>query len=371
MIHARSAGSRRRVLVAPLILAALTFLLAAAQADAGHRCGHKGKTCAPPADTTPPDTTITSGPSGTISSGPVSFSFSSNESASTFECRLDASSWAACSSPKSYSAPASGGHTFEVRAKDAVGNLDASPAARSFTIQSTTGTTPPPPSGAKATTTAAGAPVLADADAAARVTRSSFEPRSINAQANQRRPSAGELSHFFTYSPNWGPCAETFKARITGNFTGTTDEIIQWAAHKWGIDEDITRAVAVKESNWNQDARGDWDSNIQDFQSYGLTQVRRNSGGLVAPNWNGTFPLSRDSTAFNLDYWGASVRQYYEGCATWLHDVGDNGATYAAGDIWGSVGAWYAGRWWNAGAQWYIGDVKTNLTNRTWAQPGF
>jgi autotransporter family porin len=36
--------------------------------------------------------------------------------------------------------------------------------------------------------------------------------------------------------------------RVTGNFTGTTDEIIQWAAHKWGIDEDVVRSVATAES---------------------------------------------------------------------------------------------------------------------------
>ena len=240
----------------------------------------------------------------------------------------------------------------------------------------TTGTTNPPAAGqaaadqATAITTAVGAPILSDAAAAAPVSRSSFEPRARNAQANQRVPSASELIRFFAFSPNWGPCAEPLKARISGNFTGTTDEIIQWAAHKWGIDVDIVRAVAVKESWWNQDAQGDEDSPGV-FMSYGLMQVRRNSPSGVAPNWNGTFPLSRDSTAFNLDYWGASVRQYHDGCATWLHDVGDNGATYAAGDIWGSVGAWYAGRWRNAGARSYINDVKANLANRTWAQPGF
>ena len=44
-------------------------------------------------------------------------------------------------------------------------------------------------------------------------------------------------------------------ARVTGNFTGTTDQIIQWAACKWGIDEDIVRAQAAKESGWHQTRR--------------------------------------------------------------------------------------------------------------------
>ena len=37
----------------------------------------------------------------------------------------------------------------------------------------------------------------------------------------------------------------------TGNFTGTTDEIIQWAACKWGFDENTLRAQVAKESYWS------------------------------------------------------------------------------------------------------------------------
>ncbi len=85
-------------------------------------------------DTTPPDTTITSGPSGSTTATDASFAFASSESGSTFQCRLDAAAWAACSSPKSYSALAVGSHTFEVRATDAAGNVDASPASRSWTV---------------------------------------------------------------------------------------------------------------------------------------------------------------------------------------------------------------------------------------------
>ena len=33
---------------------------------------------------------------------------------------------------------------------------------------------------------------------------------------------------------------------VTGIFTGTTDDIIQWASCKWGIDEDIIRAPTAK-----------------------------------------------------------------------------------------------------------------------------
>ena len=44
--------------------------------------------------------------------------------------------------------------------------------------------------------------------------------------------------------------------RVTGAFAGTTDEIIQWVACKWGVDEDHVRAQVIAESNWNQGAIG-------------------------------------------------------------------------------------------------------------------
>jgi hypothetical protein len=94
----------------------------------------------PPPDTTPPNTTISSGPSGTSTSASASFAFTSSESGSTFQCRLDAGAWGSCTSPKAYSGLANGSHTFDVRATDAAANTDASPASTTWTVA-----VPPPP----------------------------------------------------------------------------------------------------------------------------------------------------------------------------------------------------------------------------------
>ena len=88
-------------------------------------------------DTTPPDTSITSAPPTTTSSTSASFSFTS-EANSSFECKLDAGTFGACSPPKAYSGLAAGSHTFEVRARDAAGNLDATPARHTWTISGCT-----------------------------------------------------------------------------------------------------------------------------------------------------------------------------------------------------------------------------------------
>jgi len=96
-------------------------------------------------DTTPPDTTITSGPASgsSTTSTSASFSFSSSENGSTFQCMLDGAAWSACTSPQSYSSLATGSHTFAVRAIDAAGNVDPTPASVTWTVTAAKDTTPP------------------------------------------------------------------------------------------------------------------------------------------------------------------------------------------------------------------------------------
>jgi hypothetical protein len=107
---------------------------------------------APAPDTTPPDTSVTSGPTGTTSDNTPTFAFTATEAGSTFECKVDSGAWATCTSPWTTSALAGGPHGVSVRAKDAAGNTDASPATRSFTV----GTAPPTDTTAPDTTIGSG-----------------------------------------------------------------------------------------------------------------------------------------------------------------------------------------------------------------------
>jgi hypothetical protein len=85
-------------------------------------------------DTTAPETTIDSGPSGTVSNGSTTFTFSASEAGSTFQCSLDGAAFSTCSSPQSYSNLPNGDHTFQVRASDQAGNTDASPASQTWKV---------------------------------------------------------------------------------------------------------------------------------------------------------------------------------------------------------------------------------------------
>jgi hypothetical protein len=86
-------------------------------------------------DTTPPETAIASGPSGTVTSETASFTFSSPDGTAKFQCQVDAGSWSDCESPKTYTGLGAGTHTFLVRAHDPAGNVDATPAARTWTVE--------------------------------------------------------------------------------------------------------------------------------------------------------------------------------------------------------------------------------------------
>ncbi len=79
---------------------------------------------------TAPNTTITSGPSGTKYTSLAKFSFTSSISGSTFQCKLDTGSWTSCTSPKTYRVSYKS-HTFQVRAVKS-GAADSTPAPRSW-----------------------------------------------------------------------------------------------------------------------------------------------------------------------------------------------------------------------------------------------
>jgi RNA polymerase sigma factor (sigma-70 family) len=85
-------------------------------------------------DSSPPNTTITAHPRVNSTDSSPTFRFSSSEPNSTFECRLDGGSWRACSSPRTYSGIGDGWHVFRVRARDASGNVDPTPATWSWSI---------------------------------------------------------------------------------------------------------------------------------------------------------------------------------------------------------------------------------------------
>jgi len=220
------------------------------------------------------------------------------------------------------------------------------------------------------------------------------------------RASLASLPRDSSYAARW---YTWLRPRVTGAHVGTTDENIQWAACKWGISDNLLRAIAVHESTWTQydtyssgrcvlkmgcgdmitqstvasrkycafisQAGHDYERDYgrgrcpATFSIVGVKSWQDPKWGAMPHNQNGTFPFNRDSTAFALDYLGSFLRGCYEGWVPWLANTGDK--RYAAGDLWGCVGAWYAGAWKTAPAKTYIGLVRGDLRKRMWLEPGF
>ena len=171
-------------------------------------------------DLTAPNTTIDSGPADPSNDTTPAFAFSSTESGSTSERRAAGGGWTACTSPHTTAALGQGSHTFDVRATDAAGNADGTPATRSWTIDLTA-----------PNTTIDSAPPALDNDPTPTFTFSSSEPGST---FECRVDGGGWASCSSPHTT--GTLADgshTFDVRATdtaGNTDGTP------ASHTWSLD---------------------------------------------------------------------------------------------------------------------------------------
>jgi hypothetical protein len=212
----------------------------------------------------------------------------------------------------------------------------------------------------------------------AREVRASPSPefRPMNAQSN--RDTGHHVPPSFFPSGD-SPQAANLAPLISGDFTGTTREILQWAACKWGIDQNVVFAQAALESWWQQAQLGDWTTNAalcppghgigadgrpdECPQSYGILQ---NKYLFEKAAWPGIDA----STAMNVDAAYAIWRSCYDGYEIWLNS-GAKSRPYHAGDLWGCIGRWFTGDWYTPAADGYIDLVKEYLSEQVWLQPSF
>ena len=212
-----------------------------------------------------------------------------------------------------------------------------------------------------------------DATCAAAV-QPAAEVRPQNTTANNSVPSNPSTIPWSTGLNGW-PHFVADRDLVTGNYKGTTDEILQWVSCKWGIDINLVRADAWTESNWIQSTVGDSCGTAGDA-SYGILQVKNaNCSGQTV---HGGYPYTQDDTALDADYWGARLRACFDGAfydgGQWLYNgqsmaqvLAAHGQDYA---MWGCVGSWYSGSWYDSGAQSYIAKVQSYETSKPWLSLG-
>ena len=243
--------------------------------------------------------------------------------------------------------------------------------------------TPTPTGTPKLGTIPPGSILPTDAQCNSLVTLSSWEPRPDNYIANHTMPSATFLvSYINNVAGGEGGAPGSFLQRVDGQFTGTTDEILQWAACKWGFDVNTVRATAVNETYWHQDGIGDVGNGV----SLGILQVKSSdypsTCEAVAASGNPADVTNPDcyshlSTSFDADYKLAQQRACFEGQIDYLRSRTPSPGypAYPNGTVdqmlWGCIGQWYSGSWYDSGAISYIQQVKQYLSDQTWLQPGF
>ena len=210
-----------------------------------------------------------------------------------------------------------------------------------------------------------------------------------NAAFNVPPPGGVPASFYSNPTPSSGggiPASDY--ANVTGNYAGTTDQIVRWAACKWGIDEDVVRAQGQIESGWDQGEPGDKRTSQStcvngSFSALWNTNITEPDGSTVScPNccWTSwslwqtkvyyettTWPMIMKSTPFGADYRYADQRACMNGdWAVYFASAGQQPNTYAAdiaalaggGSVsrvlWGCIGFHYSGGWYDSGAQSYI-----------------
>jgi hypothetical protein len=176
-----------------------------------------------------------------------------------------------------------------------------------------------------------------------------------NTTANHDTPPAGTDFHWGPFVTRSAALAADF-AHVDGDFAGTTGEILEWAACKWGWDQDFAMAEAVRESSWQQSEVGD------SGHSFGILQVRasRASDPASANSAWGGLPWVQQSTALDADAQMAYLRACYDGDTPWL------GNGYQAGNAWGCIGSWFSGQWLSPAADGYISRVQAVLSSKGW-----
>ncbi len=225
--------------------------------------------------------------------------------------------------------------------------------------------------------------------------------RPSNNIPNNRVPGAAELAAFHSGTGGCGGLDTcSYMQSVTGQFTGTTAQIIQQVADKWCLNCTILnpvdgqtysfgallKAVAVNETHWYQWKTASLSSpdpvtglltltpSHGDLEHVTVSEPFGGSWGLfqiaegVGQGWPSSFPLSAVSTGFNADFNVGEHMAVEQGHLDYLNDPGrpqiaiangyapysafvdSNGVTHPAStDVnqrrWGAVGNWYSGGW--------------------------
>jgi hypothetical protein len=212
-----------------------------------------------------------------------------------------------------------------------------------------------------------------------------------NTARNAYFPSNAELALFNAQlTSQEDPSSNPFFHLVTGRCylsDPTTDELIQWAAHKWGIPTDRLRAEMHLESKWSMDMKGDrltmptldlYNANPPQARIVGGLDVWQ-SLGIAQVKWDprpeldlgpGAEPLRWKSTAFNIDFCCAQVRFMLDDPGNHRTNWGDS--SYVRGQYDVCQGGWFNPYpWRNAPMLDYVANIDARVDDKPWLLADF
>lgn len=244
----------------------------------------------------------------------------------------------------------------------------------------------------------------------------------VTMPVNQTQPNASQLAYYASdgYLSSEMDAPFTWMKMIDGQYTGTTEMIIRWAACKWGVDEDLIRAQAtVEHGTWVQwNAGGDQTQSITQcqagndpghvstnlwgylvsnacFQSWSIWQTKVVFSSPNVGAWT-TWPAINESTAFAADYRYGFQRSCMNGDQsgffqskgvgnTYLTDVANAAqnpneesshqflnpitganATNLEYVSFACASSHFSGGWMDSGAQSYLNKLLNHWKNKDW-----
>lgn len=224
----------------------------------------------------------------------------------------------------------------------------------------------------------AGRPLPDDATCAMMVRRGGQEPVPENASFNRVMPTANQLANLAVWDDSKGfdNRAAPLSKRVTGSFSGTTDEIFQWAACKWGFDEDFVRADAYQANGWHQGSVSGWTTDPMVCPPMPPTRAGPNGTtecaqvfslfGIAWQYHKSAWPMMHDSTAFAVDYALAFQRACFEGWISYMNGWGPNGNKYGPNDEFGCAASFYTGGWYDYATIQMVNHIRDTLSAKPW-----
>lgn len=334
---------------------------------------------------------------------------------------------------------ANGTHTIQITSQSAnPGSVVLGTASETVNVQNSisTGTSTPTPAG---TPTPVGGhygmqgPGASLPSAAACISAVNASPIPENAPWNQndgtgynynKPPPGGVPSYFYANVPAGSEMPSTCFAKVDGNYSGSTDDLIRITACKWGIDEDYVRAQAWIEDGWHQDCAaahggigcrvaGDLNSPPGDPSGLPVTSITPGgvfsaidgygNPGLPTDHWDSwsmlqtkvwyewmTWPMIQDSTSFGLDFRFAEMRGCVNGDQTSYFNSqssaqgtdyqnavnaarsNPSGASPVSGWTnlqylsYGCIDTHFSGSWFNGQADSYLNEFLNRLSTAPW-----